>query len=406
MNPIELEEYTPRTVALDKALAVAVLRAQIVKIEPCHHPDDHWQLTSMGKVGTVTVRAADGRTVTLAMKPRIPVRRLLFLIGYVRNPKGWRDENIRLGTESDLVSVMAVLFERYASKALRQGRLVSGYRTVEDSGTVVRGRVREADQIRRHLGRVLPVETTNDILGEDVTENRILRTACDRLLALSDILPEKVHEGLRTIRARLDRITPLEDGKPLPGWRRTVADKHLRETLGIAELVLRNSSVERVRRAGDSVTVAGFVFQMSTVFQDFIVVALREELRARGIHCQITPKDRYHLDDHGHVPVQPDFIGCDSDGTPLCVADVKYKPEKHPKSDAYQMLAYCVGLGLSEGHLIYPRGEDLPPAFTVSQADVVIHHHAIDLDEPRIELLAQIGVLADRLLRVSGSDAL
>ncbi|WP_280393429.1 McrC family protein [Nocardia brasiliensis] len=403
MNPIELEEYTTRTVTLDRGIADAIIAAGIVTIVGGHRAGQ-WQLTSKGKVGTLTIRAAGGRSVTLVLKPRIPVHRLLFLIGYVHDPKGWREETAPVGTEADLVSVMAVLFERYASKALRQGTLVPGYRTVDDSGTVIRGRVRQADQIRRHLGSALPVETTRDDLSENVPVNRILRTACDRLRELPDILPARTRKGLNRIGAKLEHVAPLGRGEAPPKWRRTRANKHWQETLGIADLVLRNASVERVRDARDTVTISGFVFQMSTVFQDFIAVALREELRVRGVHCRFAPKDRYHLDDHGHVPVQPDFVGCDSGEVPLCVADVKYKPKEHPQSDAYQMLAYCVGLGLSEGHLIYPRGEQLPQTFTVSRADIVIHHHAIDLDQPRVDLLAQIGELAERLLGIPGAE--
>lgn len=51
----------------------------------------------------------------------------------------------------------------------------------------MRGRIREADQLRRRFGRALPAEIRYDDFTTDIAENRILPTAVDRMLALPSI---------------------------------------------------------------------------------------------------------------------------------------------------------------------------------------------------------------------------
>jgi hypothetical protein len=65
-------------------------------------------------------------------------------------------------------------------------------------GLVMRGRLREADQIRRHHGRFPAVEVVHDEYTTDIAENQLLRTATERLLHLPG-LPK----GLLRLRVRL-----------------------------------------------------------------------------------------------------------------------------------------------------------------------------------------------------------
>ncbi|GHE26408.1 hypothetical protein GCM10018781_78580 [Kitasatospora indigofera] len=89
------------------------------------------------------------------------------------------------------------------------------------------------------------------------------------------------------------------------------------------------------------------------------------------------------------------------DGAPQAVADAKYKAEKsdgYPDADLYQMLAYCTALGLPEGHLVYARGNAPHAAHRVRHAGIVIHQHALDLDRPPGDLLAEVRSLARQML--------
>lgn len=121
----------------------------------------------------------------------------------------------------DLLPALAHAVERQIDRALRQG-LLQGYRSTEETALVVRGRIRETDQIRRHFGATLPVEVTYDEFTTDIAENRLLRAAVEKLLRLPGI-PREVRRRLLHQRTRLADVTPLVRGQLLPAWRPSVS---------------------------------------------------------------------------------------------------------------------------------------------------------------------------------------
>ncbi|WP_407695909.1 McrC family protein [Sphaerimonospora thailandensis] len=351
-----------------------------------------------------------GGTITVRITPKVPIARLLFLLGYSRSPKGWRSDEVPLEEEPETLPAFAHLFVRQAEEALRQG-LIQGYRTTEETALLVRGRIREADQIRRHHGRLIPLEIVHDEFTVDIAENRILRTACERLLRLrrdipsgfsGDIpggapggIPADVRGGLLRLRARLADATPIGRGRELPTWRPSRLNARYHKALHLAELVLRSASVEH--RPGD-VTVHGFLFDMARIFEDFVTTALREALAGSGGRCVL--QAAHHLDERRAIRMVPDFVRYADDGTPLAVADAKYKAEKpagFPDADIYQMLAYCTALNLRDGHLVYAKGSAPHTAHRVRHAGITIHQHALELDQPPAGLLAEIAALAQQL---------
>ena len=165
--------------------------------------------------------------------------------------------------------------------------------------------------------------------------------------------------------------------------------------LQVAELVLAGRSFEQ--RVGDLV-VSGYLFNMATIFEDFVTVALREAFRPFGGRSRL--QYRTHLDDAEMVPVRPDFVWSDA-GVPRVVVDAKYKAEKpsgFPQADLYQMIAYCTVLGLPVGHLVYAKGNEDARAHVVRRAGVRIVTHALDLDVEPAELLATMAGLVETLV--------
>lgn len=99
--------------------------------------------------------------------------------------------------------------------------------------------------------------------------------------------------------------------------------------------------------------------------------------------------------------MRPDFVLYEPGGAPCAVVDAKYKAEKRdgfPEADLYQMLAYCTALGLREGHLVYAKGNAPHAAHTVRHAGIVIHQHALDLDQEPSDLLSDVEEVAARLV--------
>jgi len=85
---------------------------------------------------------------------------------------------------------------------------------------VLRGRLRESEQLRRHHGLPLPLEIQFDEFTIDITENRILRTACERMLAVP-LVDAESQRMLRRLLRDFSDVTPLHRGEQIPGWQAT-----------------------------------------------------------------------------------------------------------------------------------------------------------------------------------------
>ncbi|GAA4238676.1 McrBC 5-methylcytosine restriction system component [Actinomadura meridiana] len=394
MTVIALAEHgAARTLPMSMALGRAVVASGVVAAAPDPDVPGRWRVKAGGKVGAVTVVAANGETATLRIMPKVPIRRLLFLLGYALDAGGWRDDEVSLDEELELLPAFASLFERQADRALRQG-LLQGYRTVEETSLVVRGRLREGDQIRRHYGEFPAVEIVHDEYTTDIAENRLLRTAAERLLRLPGV-PRDLRGRLLRLRVRLADVTPIGRGQETPVWRPTRLNIRYQPAVRLAELVLRGASVEH--RPGGT-AVSGFLFDMAHVFEDFVTIALRKAFGECGGRCVLQAS--HHLDEGHVIRIVPDFVHYSDAGVPRAVADAKYKAEKphgFPDADLYQMLAYCTALHLADGHLIYAKGNASHAAHRVRHAEVTIHQHTLELDQPPNSLLADVRTLAGRL---------
>ncbi|MFE1873723.1 McrC family protein [Streptomyces sp. NPDC059496] len=365
------------------------------EVAPDPYEPGTWRLRAGSKVGVVALAVPDAGTVTVRITPKVPVPRLFFLLGYSTDPGGWQDGMVDLAERSDLLPALAHAVERQTDRALRQG-LLQGYRTVEEASLVVRGRIREAEQIRRRFGMPLPVEVAYDEFTTDIAENQILRTAVDRLLRLPGV-PRAIRTRLLHQRTRLADVTTLVRGEPVPAWRPTRLNARYHRALHLAKVVLEGASAEHLP---GGLRMDGFVFDMNRVYEDFVCAALREALRPYGGRSVLQAKD-LRMDEGDSVRLRPDFVWYSDSGAPGIVADAKYKARKrsgYPNEDLYQMLAYCTALGLSEGHLVYAKGNSTLTSHRVRRAGTVLHQHALDLDQQPDALLAEVQELIRRMV--------
>ncbi|EHR60604.1 McrC family protein [Saccharomonospora cyanea] len=396
MTAVELTEHGPALpVPLDDAAGRALAHSGVVDAAPDADVPGTWRLRAKNLVGAVAVRFGGGQVITVRIAPKLPIARLLFLAGYGQGR--WHTENVRVDEDEHLLPAFARLFTRQAERALRQG-LLKGYRETEDTALVVRGRIRHAEQVRRHHGRLVPLELAHDEYTTDIAENRLLRTACEALLRLPGI-PVDVRGRLLRLRVRLGEVTLVRHGDRLPAWRPSRLNVRYHDALRLADLVLRGASIEH--RPGE-VTVHGFLFDLAKVFEDFVTLALRDALAGTddfGGHC--VRQATHHLDERETIRMVPDLVAYTDGGTPVAVADAKYKAEKpagFPDADLYQMLAYCTALNLSEGHLVYAKGNAPHGSHRVKHAGITLHQHALDLDQPPAGLLADVRAVARRLV--------
>jgi 5-methylcytosine-specific restriction enzyme subunit McrC len=344
-----------------------------------------WTVGPAGKVGVA--RIGD---VVIRVQPKVPIARLLFLLGYLMHGSAWQSSAVDLGEAADLVPAIVEALWRQVSHAIGQG-LLPGYVTVEESSLVLRGRLLESAQLARHHGLPLPLEIRHDEFTVDIPENQILRTACERMLLVPRVGPQ-AQVKLRRLLREFGDVATIQRGDPVPSWQPTRLNARYHTALRLAELVLRATSVEH---SAGLVAVNGFLLDMPQLFEDFVTAALREALEG-SYGGQAAAQSRGYLDVAGRVMLRPD-ITWQVGGAVAAVADAKYKAEKpsgYPNADLYQLLAYCTVLGLRAGHLIYAKGNEDPVRHSVRGADVEIICHALDLDQPPQALLASVGALA------------
>ncbi|GAA0628444.1 McrBC 5-methylcytosine restriction system component [Sporichthya brevicatena] len=371
---------------IDAAQARALTETKAVTLTPGWAPGT-WTVTASSYVGVLHVAGVEVR-----IRPRISVARLMFLLGYAQDPRIWRDDPVGLEHQPDLWPAMAQVFVRQAEKALERG-LLQGYRVEESAQLVMRGRLREADQLRRRAGLAVPLEVRYDEYDADIAENRLLRTAAERLIRVPR-LPAPAVRRLRTLVGHLAEVSRLVPGQPLPPTPPSRLNARYLPALTLARMVLRARSVD-VRDRG--VHASGFLVNMNAVFEDFVTVALTEALARHGGRC--VPQDVAHpLDVARRIAVQPDLVRYGPDGRPQAVVDAKYKsesPSGYPYADVYQLLAYCTALNVPVGHLVYAEGGSAPDDVVVRNVSVTIRRHALDLARPVPELLAQVTDIAD-----------
>lgn len=231
-------------------------------------------LATTRKIGAVTVD-----TFTVRVEPKTPISRLLWMMGYVRDP-AWLSRHTALvdtHTGTDLVSALAEAFALAAEHATSRG-LVSGYREVEDSGPVLRGRLRAGDQITRRFGLTLPVEIRYDEYDEDIGENQLLLAATLTLLSSAGVLPSRLQTRLARLRRTLADVTPPTRGGE-PVWVSTRLNSRYHWALHLADLIISHRSVEH--RIGN-VVIRGFVLDMWTVFEDFLMSVTAGAIARRG----------------------------------------------------------------------------------------------------------------------------
>ena len=394
MIPVELDELGPRAellLTLEQGRALAA--SGVVTAVPSAYRQGVWLVGPAGKVGTA--RIGD---IEIRIKPKVQIARLLFLLGNPQYAAAWQPDTVPVAEAADLVPVIAHALWRQTERAIHQG-LLPGYLVVEESAQVLRGRLRESEQLHRHHGLPLPLEIRHDEFTTDIPENRILRTACERMLAVPRVDPESQRMLRRLLRDFSD-VTPISRGDPVPEWQPSRLNARYHAALRLAELVLRSTSVEH---ESGGIAVNGFLLDMPRLFEDFVTTALREALVAE-FGGRVDGQDRHYLDQAAKVVLRPDIVW-KVRGSPIAVIDAKYKAEKpagYPNADLYQLLAYCTVLGLREGHLVYAKGNEEPAHHVVRQSGINIFCHAIDLNQPPEVLLSQVCRLAEAIASSSG----
>ena len=358
------------------------------------------------------VGAVNVGDLAVIVRPKILVDRVMFLITYAMDPRGWRDHTIDLAPDDDVLEAVALTFARRTQQAIGRG-LLRGYRRREEALHTVRGRIRFGDQIGRRFGLPLPIEVSHNEYTEDIEQNRLLKTAID-ILAHTLIRSDTTRRELRGLRPAFDmvRLGTYARGA-VPEIRYTRLDEHYRPAVELARLIIENSSLELF--AG-KVAGAALLINMNRVFEHFLYVALGEALGLSREHWKRGKP--IHLDKSEIIRMEPDLSWWPSGPIrgkprPVFVGDAKYKKLEGDgrrdkpdfiHADIYQMLAYCTAADLSHGLLVYAAGEGEPGWYEIEHAGKTIEVESLNLSGAPVAILDEVDRLAKVIrTRVLGS---
>ena len=392
MRDLDLREWTPT----EEPVSLSVkerdqLRPVLASIEPAPGTSDAYYLRPGSKVGALEIG-----DLSVSIEPKLPIGRVLYLASYAMGVD-FREERFDYVRQPTLVEALVPALTRAARRAFARG-LLHGYRTEEEALHTVRGRIRVADQLRRRFGVPLPVEVRYDDFTDDVLANQLVKAAADHLGKLR-IRSQRSRRDLAWVAATLDNVSLVEfPTNTVPEVKFDRLNEHYREVVTLARLILRCTSIETGR---GRVRANAFLMDMNKVFQEFVMRALRKELRLTE---STFPSDRklprrVFLDEGREFGLEPDLSWWDGT-TCTFVGDAKYKRVKNervPNADLYQLLAYTTALDLPGGLLIYAEGEPGSTVHQVLHAGKRLEVATIDLSGSISELHGEISKLAGRV---------
>ncbi len=273
------------------------------------------------------------------------------------------------------------------------------YVTLEDGLRTVRGRIDIARQLSIHQDRLVPLECRFQEYTEDILPNQIIKSALRRLITMPG-LDVTLGRTLRQLLAAFSDVSEVEyPTSAVPNVTFTRLNRHWQGPTRLARLIL---SQEAIKDELGATSGTAFTVDMNKVFEKFVEEIVSHEARNHGLelHAQddvkLTPK----------VNMTPDLI-LQIGSNRLGVGDSKYieaESAEWPNANLYQLLAYCVALGLPRGLLIYASARPLEVQ-RVTSAGIELEAIGIDLEEPHEQLLAQARLAAHRLIRHARTQA-
>ena len=369
-----------------------------VTVVPTVGHEGRYDLTPSSSVGVIHL----GPDLELLIRPKLPIERVLFLISYALDQAHWEERPANLKEADSIFEAIIAGFAFRLRRTLARG-VLQGYRIEEDALTTVRGRWRIGDQIRTRYGIAPPVEVSFDDFTEDIEPNRLLRAALQRLLRLP-MRNDRSRWPLRALDARLEGVRLVDyDPRRVPQLTFDRRSEHYRGAVGLASLILSGASFDL---AAGAVGASAFLIDMNKVFEDFVIVALRDALRVpERVLVQGARGKPLFLDVAERVVLRPDISYWAGERC-LFVGDVKYKrivPAGFPNADLYQLTAYTIATRLDSGMLVYAAGDERGDIHEVRHLGKRLLIAPLDLGVTPERILEQVRTLAARVLRTAAA---
>jgi 5-methylcytosine-specific restriction enzyme subunit McrC len=358
---IQLQEWRPTELALD-AEELAELQALPARLTI--QPDrGRYVVTPQSVIGAATTPR-----LRVVIKPKFSIDRVLYLLGYARRIR-FEAQTATLAAREGIVEPFVAAFLDALQRALRRG-LPMSYVSRQEALPTIRGRVRFAEQLRRHYDLPLPVEVGYDDYTVDTEANRLVKAALRRIERLR----------LRNGHLRRRTVEALTSFDGVADVTYTRLDERFRPVLELAAMLVRNTSVEL--HPGKATTTS-ILFDMNDVFEDFVWAAIGDELRSilpAGYRWR--QGKSVALDEDGQVRTEPD-LSLWHGSRCVFVGDAKYKETRQGEvDDVYQLLAYCSATGLAEGLLLYAEKPSGPSVHQVVRGGPRLRVETVNVASP------------------------
>lgn len=383
----EIAEKGESFVALTSSQAARLQELRFCRVSPTAD-SGIWRVTDVTRVGVVAID-----DVRLIVRPKTPLRSLIFMASYSGLQAEVDDASFAFEADQDLPAALASALIQAVGEATGRG-LLKGYVSVEETGTVIRGRWDIARQLKVRPGIPVPVELTYDDYAEDVPENRILKSALRALLRLEQ-LPRRVVDKLGPLLGLFSEVSDVRATGPivLPAGSRLNA--HYQPALRLARWVLEATSWAHTEGASSG---SAFLVNVAKVYEDFVGRVLQATLHPEGFDVDLQVSD-WRLDTNGEIRMRPDIV-ISRHGRVVAVADTKYKvwgesDGSPPNADVYQALAYAVTAGVHEVHLLYVSGDVEPRRYEIPATETTVIAHAVDVNgrsEFLVERVRELGL--------------
>jgi 5-methylcytosine-specific restriction enzyme subunit McrC len=384
MRTISLTEHEPANEHLSADELRQLLSSGLVNIRPLGQRQ--YQLLAGSNVGTAVFPS-----LRVLIRPKVGVKNLLFLLSYATGLLRLRPENFPYSEDQDLLSPMALMFDAALTEALGYG-LARDYRDRRDDLATIRGRIDIGRQLAIRPGMPLPVSCRFQAYTEDSPLNRVLKAGIRRVASISDLGGDTRRSFQAHARAFATVSQQTFSRRNLPDLRFNRLNEIWRSAGELATLILQGDSVRD--QFGESLAPS-FIVDMNLLFERFIGAVISAEVE--GLDLALVPQARRRLSKS--IRMRPDLV-IRWRGRDVAVGDAKYKelsPAGWENADLYQLLAYCVALGLPRGLLIY-AGPRAPQKEVVFRQGTELEVIGVDLAGEPDELMARSRAAAQHLV--------
>jgi 5-methylcytosine-specific restriction enzyme subunit McrC len=392
MRTIELREQQTTPCVLSRneiALLAGAQRlhnARVLSVRIRPGETDVYDIRTASVIGTLVWPG-----LHVLITPKVTMENVFFLLGFRGGLAHWRAEAFPFEREPSFLRALAWAFDAEVRRALRYG-IARDYLARLDTLVGPRGRIDLVRQFRVHQDRSFPVECLFQEYTEDIPLNRLIKAANQRVRRLPGLGDELARRLAMTTSGFTDVATVEYSPASIPEPTFTRLNRHWEPAARVATLILRQEALRD--RTGTTVGTA-FTVDMNALFEKFVEEVVHDEARRAGL--QLQPQALVRLTDK--VRMRPDLV-LRQRSRRVAVGDAKYvevEPDDWPNAHLYQLLAYCVALGLPRGLLIYagPRPLDVQQ---LKGADIELEVMGIDMSGQPQQILTRARAAARRLI--------